>query len=691
MKKIILALALIVSSIFANGQCTTNNATGCRCKDSTQTDCDLLPDIEIGRPPFYVYYDDFGIKEYAQTGNANPDDNGRLYVTVSTPQTGFGPLEILATDTFVCGTDTIIGTAPAICPDGVTYPKILVDQRIYHKNTNGTMSHYDRPAGTMTYHPTHNHMHVDNWGNYTLRTRDTLEPNPLNWPLIGAGTKLAFCVEDYGTCEEYPDHCLDANGNSLNHSSDFPNFGLGGGSYNCSPVVQGISSGYVDIYWTTLAGMYVTIPPDICNGLYYIVCEVDPNHNFLEEDETNNVYAAPFVVKRQLPNPAVTPLNIEVANSAMNVCQGESVSLTAAIDMPNVTYLWSNGDTTSTISATTSGTYTVDVTNQCGTGTSLPVSINVIPQPALPVGTNDTISVPGYATISANSPFPIQWYDQPVGGSPIDTGSILYTPFINSTTTFYAQVEEKVAGAQFPTGLSNNMVSGSGGYSNSNNALIFDCINPFILHAVTVYSQSNGSVIVVLKDSNGNILQSAPATVVIGQNIITLDFNITPGTGYQITRTGTDLYRNNPQTNLGYPFQIPNIMSITTSTQGDGYYYFFYNWDIRLPDHSCLSQRTPVLAVVANPNSIADAAVLRSLVVYPNPAKNSVKISFSTNDKEATIDLGDNLGKTVLSKTIFSSGDSFEENLNISSFSKGVYFIHILTSGKNLYKKLVIE
>ena len=29
------------------GQCTTNDATDCECLDSSETDCDLLPDIQV--------------------------------------------------------------------------------------------------------------------------------------------------------------------------------------------------------------------------------------------------------------------------------------------------------------------------------------------------------------------------------------------------------------------------------------------------------------------------------------------------------------------------------------------------------------------------------------------------------------------------------------------------------------------
>lgn len=690
MKKILLAFALVVSSLLASAQCNTNNATDCRCKDSTQTDCDLLPDIGIGQPPFYILDDDFGMKEFAQSGNPDTIDDGRLYVTVSTPNPGFGPLEIFTTDTFVCGTDTIIGTPPSICPDGITYPRILVMQRIYHKSGN-LMTSYTRPAGTMTYHPAHSHMHVDNWGNYTLRTRDSLESNPLNWPLLGAGTKLAFCVMDYGTCPGYANHCLDSAGNPLNNSSDHPNYGLGGGNYDCSSVVQGISSGYVDIYWTTLPGMYIDIPPGLCNGEYWVVCEVDPNQNFLEEREDNNVYAAPFILKRQLPNPAFVPLNVNISNSKVNLCQGETVTLSAFLNMPNVSYLWSNGATTAFTTISTAGTYTVNVTNQCGTGTSLPVVITSYQQPSAPIGQNDTIPVPGSAMLYASSSLNVLWYDQPSGGSPVATGNLFATPNINVSTTFYAETEEVHSGSSFNTGLADNLVAGSGSFSSTNQSLFFDCYNSFRLHTVDVYASSNGNVTIELRDSNSALLQSFATSLVTGLNTLTLDFDIVPGKNYRLTRTGSDLYRNNSGTNPGYPFTIPNVCTITGTTAGSGYYYFFYNWEVRMPGNVCKSTRIPVEAVVSFPNSIADVVEVNSFRVYPNPAKSHATVSFNLKETKAAIEFIDALGKIVLRRDIISNSGVVNETFDIGKLGSGIYNIHVLSSGKNFYRKLVID
>ncbi|MCC7233359.1 MAG: T9SS type A sorting domain-containing protein [Bacteroidia bacterium] len=687
-KVLLSVVTVLLLPVISFSQCTTTNATSCQCKIPGQTDCDLLPDIEVGHPPFYDLGATYGVIEYSQTGNGA--DDGRLKITVSTPNTGFGPLELRATNIFVCGTDTFVGTAPSICPDGISYPKILINQRIYHKGGNN-MTWYDRAAGTMTYHPTHGHMHVDNWGNYSLRIRDTLDPNPLHWQVIGTGTKLAFCVEDYGTCAGYPDHCLDSLGNSLNSNSNFPNYGLGGGGYNCSPTVQGISSGYVDIYWTSLDGMWIDIPPGICNGEYWIVCEVDPNNNFVEENENNNIFAVPFTLTKQEPNPATNPVNVAIANSALNLCQGETVTLSAAQTNPGESYLWSNGDTTSTTTISQGGTYTVQVTNACGTGASLPVTVNVFAHPAAPATTDDTIPVAGQATLSATAGGAINWYDAPVGGNLLGTGNTFTTPLISTTTSFWAESQENHAGSMFHVGPADNTIAG-GGYYTGDQSLVFDCFNPFILHAVNVYVQTAGTRTIELRDNQNNLLQSQNVTVTAGLNTLVLDFSVAPGTGYQLTRSGGDMYRNNPGSGIGFPFTIDNFCTITGTTAGAGYYYFFYDWDVRLPDNSCISSRTEAIAYVSSPTLVAGVNELNSLKAYPNPAHNNVTVSFIWNDTDVPLlELTDAIGNVVISRHLGELKGSYEEMLDVSGTAAGVYSIHILSEGKNFYHKLIIQ
>ncbi|WP_107037719.1 T9SS type A sorting domain-containing protein [Brumimicrobium mesophilum] len=74
------------------------------------------------------------------------------------------------------------------------------------------------------------------------------------------------------------------------------------------------------------------------------------------------------------------------------------------------------------------------------------------------------------------------------------------------------------------------------------------------------------------------------------------------------------------------------------------------------------------------------------LLMYPNPAKSEVAISFEGFNIE-NITLLDMNGRTIQTQTV---NDSFAD-FNISSLNKGVYFVKIETEKGILTKKLVVE
>jgi len=383
MKLHLFALLLIVIPTFIIAQpCTVNDATGCVCEDGS-TDCLLLPNIKIS-------YD-----LLVDPAN-NPEFEDVLRVSVSTPNIGHGPLRVIGTNNFVCGTDTLWNVDIDKCPDG-SDPSQLVTQRIY-KKTGNTMSYVDRWAGTMTYHPGHNHSHFDEWGVYSLRIPDPNEPDPLKWTMIGEGSKLGFCLMDYGSCQYYGGHCRDDNDNVL--TTDSPNYGLGGGTYSCGVTNQGISAGWTDIYYYNLEGMFIDIPNGTCNGDYMIVVQVDPNNVLLEENEDDNIMVAPITLTKQTDPNTVTPTTAISVNGPSEICDGEQTEL--SVPRTGTAYLWSNGATTSTITVTSSGTYTCQVTTPCGLALSAPVNIAVGDCSQPPVTINDNFTTNEDNALSGN-------------------------------------------------------------------------------------------------------------------------------------------------------------------------------------------------------------------------------------------------------------------------------------------------
>lgn len=259
------------------GACTTTNAFGCHCPDGT-SDCDLLPDLTNSG-------------EYLS--NDWSEYSGYLREGVCTPNIGYGPLELHGTGQCFC--DSIPVSCLSLCLDG-TSPKELVNQTIYHKS-NEEMTKYTLPAGTMTYHPSHGHIHVDNWTYNTLRTRGPGD-DPTNWPIIGVGSKQSFCLINLGTCTNGNGYCVNDSGNIVNQTT-MPNGGLGVVS-GCGED-QGIFVGNYDVYSSGMDEQQIDFP-NICNGQYYIVSITNPTHVIHEMNYNNNWSKTPVNLTQQMGN-----------------------------------------------------------------------------------------------------------------------------------------------------------------------------------------------------------------------------------------------------------------------------------------------------------------------------------------------------------------------------------------------------
>jgi hypothetical protein len=637
------------------------------------TDCDLLPDIIVGEPPLLVSGPS-GYIEYSQIGNGV--NNGRLRVSVSTPNIGHGPLTVRTTSIYVCGTDTFFNQSPGVCLDG-SAPRQLINQRVYHK-TGAVMTYYDRPAGSMTYHPGHGHMHVDDWGIYTLRIEDPNDPNPLNWQIVGTGSKLAFCLMDYGSCSTYSGHCVDSTGNIL-QNNDFPNYGLGGGSYVCSPVEQGISSGWTDIYYQYLNGMWINIPPGTCNGDYMLVVELDPYNYFLEENEDNNVLAVPITLSQQVPLGGIA----QITNvGPLNVCHGDTVTLTAN---PGSSYLWSGGETTQTIQAVNPGAYTVTVTSQCGTAVSSPVTItNTVVNP--PVTTGDTVCVMSQAILSASAPSgDISWYDASAGGQLLGSGPSFITPPLSNTTSYYAEIEEVQTGQVHYSTPHDSSFGGGSNHTDPTRFLRFNVYSDLVLVSVKVYADGAAPRVIELRDPNNNVIQSITTFIPDGESRVNLNFQIAPGNGYKLGVGSTpNLFRNN--SGVIFPYSVSGLLDITGSSAGGDYYYFFYDWEVREPDYICTSSREEAVAFVDNCVGLIESLGDIRIGIYPNPADRLLFLTLQgiTAEDRLGVTISDITGRTVFRQEISDvNGNDFLYSVDVSEFPDGIYLM-VIDNGKGI-------
>lgn len=119
------------------------------------------------------------------------------------------------------------------------------------------------PAGCMLNHPTHDHWHFDASASYELTTHG-------DWRPVVSSDKVSFCLRDSrklpgagGPARERYDDC--------DRSS-----------------VQGISTGWGDVYKWDLDGQALPLPNNLPDGSYCLTLTADPFNLWRETDDTDN-------------------------------------------------------------------------------------------------------------------------------------------------------------------------------------------------------------------------------------------------------------------------------------------------------------------------------------------------------------------------------------------------------------------
>ena len=136
-------------------------------------------------------------------------------------------------------------------------------------------------------------------------------------------------------------------------------------------------------------------------------------------------------------------INVTITQSAPSICSGYNVTLTAKTSNGTApfTYVWSTGETTSSIVVNKAGTYKVTVTDKTpGCSGDAVSTIAPANTPNAPTAFGQTVCANSSATLTATAPGgAYQWYDAPIAGNFLFSGATYVTPPITQQTTYYVQ------------------------------------------------------------------------------------------------------------------------------------------------------------------------------------------------------------------------------------------------------------
>ena len=361
------------------------------------------------------------------------------------------------------------------------------------------------------------------------------------------------------------------------------------------------------------------------------------------------------------------------------ICQGDTLILIAT---DGVNYIWSNGVAdTQILQVTETGDYKVTTDARCFDGqlTSDPFHVEMLSAAAPEV--EDVVIVAGDSVLLTADGSNCQWYDQPVGGTLLGTGPTLQTIPISGTTAYYVESHHFYPGDIQSGGKVDT--AGQGGLPNQGGYMLFESWEPFTLHAVTVYVPVEGPLgpRFVQLWSGDSLLATKRFEVEPGMNLLVLDFLVPVGS-FSLQCQQGNLWRNAGE--LSYPYTLGEVGQINTSSFGNRYYYYFYDWQILRDDAECISTRAQVNVLISGIHGNNNEEELH---VFPNPSANTVEVLLPDRMQAAEVfQVVDSYGRVMIRQYI---AGQINFQIILSHLPSAQYVLQVIGDGFIATQKII--
>lgn len=394
------------------------------------------------------------------------------------------------------------------------------------------------------------------------------------------------------------------------------------------------------------------------------------------------------------------------AGGPTDFCPGGSVTLTSS---GASAYLWSNGETTQSITASTTGNYTVTVGGTgCG-ATSAAISVNASSTPPVPVITaSGSLSIcPGSTVTLTSSPANGYLWSNGENTQSITVsaagnysvrvyaGPNCSTQSLNTTVTLLSAPATPTITASGPTALSTSITSVDLTSSTASNYL---WNNGSITKTITVTNP--GSYKVTVTGTNGCVATSSPVTVTSS--------SCTPPAVPAISVNGPAVLTPGQTVTLsvshsgGVRWSTGETTQSIVVSQAGVYTVNVYNGG------NCFSTSMPVVILMIIPQDPGGKSPNESyqqrigsgstdlngddLSAYPNPAGEKFRLTFTLdNDQEFVFRMFDLNGREAMYLANIGHEGENSIDLNAADFVPGIYFAALISDGKRQMIKVVIE
>jgi hypothetical protein len=346
---------------------------------------------------------------------------------------------------------------------------------------------------------------------------------------------------------------------------------------------------------------------------------------------------------------------------ATTFCAGGSVVLTASAGS---TYSWSNGAQTQSINATTSGTYTVTVTNASGcsaTSTATVVTVNALPVVAAITGASNVCT--GSTTTLASSTTGGTWSSSNTAIATVSTTGVVTGVATGSVTITYSVTSTAGCTASTAASIAVNQATSA---------------TQTVVSCGAYYWALNGSNYTATGLYNFTIMNAAGCDSIVTLNLTVINTNLTV-VNTSPTLTSNELAAGTTHQwidcgNSNAPIAGATSISYTATVNG--------SYAVIVTKNNCTD--TSACQIVAN-IGLKEVTSDLNVTLFPNPTNDFVKVQYA-DITVLNIEILDATGKLIFSQKQVANG----EKLDFSNFQRGVYIVR-LTSDKGTKIERIVK
>ncbi|MFN7013881.1 MAG: PKD domain-containing protein, partial [Bacteroidia bacterium] len=380
-------------------------------------------------------------------------------------------------------------------------------------------------------------------------------------------------------------------------------------------------------------------------------------------------------------------------------CQGNSVNLDANT-IAGATYLWSNGATTPSINVTSSGNYSVTITNSNGcSAVSSPVAVTVNPLPSVSITASGPTTLCTGGSVDLTS-------SQTGAGNTWSTGATTNMINVNTTGTYSVTFVD---------------VNGCSSQSNAINVNISAAPQPTIATtgSTTICAGQSVTLTASASDSyqwnlNGSPISGAVAQTYVaiasGNYTVTVT-NVDPCDGVG-TSDATAVFVN-PTPTAAFTYTINgNTVSFTNNSLGAT----SYNWtfgdgntsNLPNPSNTYSTGGNYTVTLTATAGSCSDVetinitsvsveevttAIFSGIILYPNPSNQMATLEVDMNTEgDVIVEVLDLTGKVVASEirnNVYTGKQII--NINSSEIANGLYLVSVRSGEARQMIRMVVQ